>query len=113
MNATALRLVVPAALMLGLSACAGSPEKIEDPHHYSRDRDGRRVACYTTDVVGEYECEPARAGAPYGYPYAGYGYDPFWDPWWSYGFGYQWWGWEQRHAVVYPYPASRAPRGRR
>jgi len=110
MNARTLRLGVPAALVLALSACAGTPSKIEDPHHYSRDRDGNRVACYTTGTANEYECVPVARYYPHWH-------DPFWDPW-AYGLAY---GWPHHyygtHVIYYPvyrdphpHPSSRRPR---
>jgi hypothetical protein len=103
MNARTLRFGAATALALALSACAGAPEKIEDPHHYSKDRDGNRTACYATGTANEYECEPVTRR----YARSGF-HDPFWDPWWSYGFGYPSYGgypWMYSPRVVYyPYP---------
>jgi hypothetical protein len=107
MNARTLRLGVPAALMLALAACAGTPAKIEDPHHYSKDRDGNRVACYTTETGNEYECVPVVRYYPRSY-------DPFWDPW-LYGFAYAWPHYYGTRVIYYPVyrdapPPSRRPR---
>jgi hypothetical protein len=114
MNARTLRFSAATALVLALSACAGAPAKIEDPHHYSKDREGNRTACYATETANEYECVPVTRR----YAHSRYE-DPFWDPWWSYGFGYSWYGgspWMYPpHGGYYPYPAyadrhRRAPR---
>lgn len=67
--------------LLLLGGCAHDSYR-EEPHHFSKDSRGHRVACYATDVADEYECVPAYRSHPYaGYPYA-YGYDPFYDPYW-------------------------------
>ena len=100
MNARSVRLGVLAATVLAASACATAPERIEGPHHYSRDADGNRIACYTTDVANEYECVPVRRR---------YASDPYWDPyyaypWVSFGFYYGW-----PHDYYDPYPARPHP----
>ena len=76
--------ILAAALALG--ACAAHQPR-EEPHHYSKDRGGNRIACYATDVANEYDCLPARARYPHGYAYDPFYYDPFW-PYWSLGFYY-------------------------
>lgn len=88
MRLSPLKLASMLAAALALGACAANSPR-EEPHHYSKDRDGNRIACYTTDVVNEYDCVPVHARYPYGYGYAydPYYYDPFW-PWWSVGFVY-------------------------
>ena len=81
-----LRIASVLAAALALGGCAANPPR-EEPHHYSKDRDGNRIACYSTDVANEYECVPAGARYPYAYAYDPFFYDPFW-PYWSMGFFY-------------------------
>lgn len=86
MNARVLKLGVLAAVALALSACATHPYHEQEPHHYSKDRDGGRVACYATEAANEYECVPVVRRYPYRY-------DPYWDPYWpwvSFGLYYGW-----------------------
>jgi hypothetical protein len=92
--------VLTAGLLgLALTGCAHDSYR-EEPHHFSKDSRGNRVACFATDVVDEYECVPAYRSTGYAY------YDPFYDPFWGVG------------AVYYPayghvhapsYPVRRPP----
>ena len=102
MNARVLKLGVLAALLLALSGCAGQPHHDEQPHHYSKDDRGNRIACYASEVAREYECVPVvRRQA--------YAYDPYWDPYWpwvSFGLYY---GWPHHYYGHGGYPAYRYP----
>jgi hypothetical protein len=97
-----------AAAAVALAACAGQPAKEEQqPHHYSQDKRGNRLACFATDVASEYECLPlARA--------ADYYYDPFYDPFWrsslNYGYG---WPHHPGYVVLRPWPPAPPPPLRR
>jgi hypothetical protein len=95
----ALRIAAIAAVALAFAGCAGHRPR-EEPHHYSKDRYGDRIACYATDVVNEYECVPTVRSR--------YAYDPFYDPWWPrwsvglfYGppryYGYAYYPWYAPH----------------
>jgi hypothetical protein len=105
MNARVLKLGVLAAIVLALSACAGHPYREEQPHHYSKDRDGNRIACYATEVANEYDCVPVvRRQA--------YAYDPYWDPFWpgfSLGFYYGWPRYYNYGPYWYPYRYPHRP----
>jgi len=115
MNARVLKLGVPAAMVLALSACAGHPYREEAPHHYSKDARGSRIACYATEAANEYECVPAvRRRA--------YAYDPYWDPYWpwvSFGLYYGWPHYYYGHGGYgtyryrYPHRPWRGPHPRR
>jgi hypothetical protein len=84
--------------LLSLAACAGQPYR-EQPHHYSKSRDGERVACFQTEVVNEYECVPVeRRYVRHGYYHP---YDPFW-PFFTFGFVYG--VHHHGHVAYYPYP---------
>ncbi len=103
MNARVLKLGVLAATMVALSACAGTPAREEAPHHYSKDRNGNRIACYATETANEYDCVPVVRRQ-------GYAYDPYWDPYWpSVSFGLHY-GWPHYYGHIwYPYPVYRHP----
>lgn len=93
------RIVLVAAVAL-LGACVMPPPR-EAPHHYSTDRNGNRIACYTTATANEYECTPLRTARVYDDPY----YDPFW-PRVSVGMYY---GWPGYPYYAYPYPYRSPP----
>jgi len=88
------------ALVAALAGCAAN-RPYEEPHHFSRDSRGNRIACYATEAANEYECVPVRR-----YAYA----DPYYDPYWSLGFYY---GWPRYYGgnviVVQPAPAPAPP----
>ena len=100
MKMSACRLPILAVAALALGACVAQPR--EEPHHYSKDRDGNRIACYSTDVANEYDCVPVANPNRYAYAYDPYYYDPFW-PYWS--AGYWWYG----PPHYYYYPARPLP----
>ena len=100
MKMSALGFTLVAAAAVGLGACVAQPR--EEPHHYSKDRDGNRIACYATDVANEYDCVPTRRAYDTAYDYDPYFYDPFW-PYWS--AGYWWYG----PRYDYDYPARPLP----
>lgn len=96
--------------LLSLAACAGQPPR-EEPHHYSKNRDGERVACFQTEVANEYECLPVEGRYARRADY--YAYDPLW-PFFSVGLIYG----LHHHGYVtyypyYPYPHPRYGRHRR
>ena len=71
------RTLLTAAAVLALAGCVAYPYRDEQPHHYSQDRYGNRLACYTSDLENQYDCFPVSR------PYAAspaYDYDPFWPP---------------------------------
>lgn len=97
-----LKALAVAACALAVAGCAHDAVR-EDPHHYSKDARGNRIACYTTTVANEYECVPVRRYA-YAEPY------PYYDPFWSMGFYYGWPGYHDH--VIYvqqPAPAPTPP----
>jgi hypothetical protein len=99
----ALQLVTLAACALALGGCATQRYHEEEPHHFSRDADGNRIACYATEVASEYECVPVVRRYPRAY------HDPYWDPFWphvSLGF---WYGWPHYYPGTVWYPAPRHP----
>ena len=100
-----LKIASIAAAALALAACAQNPPREEQPHHFSKDRDGNRIACYETDVANEYDCVPAYARRQYAYAYDPYYYDPFW-PWWGAGYWYS----GPRYVFVEPSPGPPPPR---
>lgn len=93
-----LKILAIGAAASVLAGCAHDSVR-EEPHHFSKDARGHRIACYSTTVANEYECVPVRR-----YAYA----DPYYDPYWSMGFYY---GWPRYHdQVIYVVPApSPAP----
>jgi hypothetical protein len=95
------KVLIVAACALALGGCARNYVR-EEPHHFSKDARGNRIACYTTDVANEFECVPVYRD----YGYAGYrGYhDPFWSPGYLYGWPYQ-----HHHVVVVDEPAPNPP----
>jgi hypothetical protein len=107
-----LRLMLIAATALALSACAGRPYHEEEPHHFSKDARGNRIACYATDVAKEYDCVPVVRRYSYYDPYY---YDPFW-PHWSVGFYYgvpwYWYGHHHHYYVHQPHHGRWARRAR-
>lgn len=93
--------LIAAAALLG--ACV-APQPRELPHHYSTDRNGNRIACFTTATANEYECTPVRTARLYDNPY----YDPFW-PGVSWGMYYGWPGYYPGYGV-YPVNPPGPPR---
>lgn len=87
---TVANILAAGAFALALMGCAREYVR-EEPHHFSKDSHGNRVACYPTDVANEYECVPVYRSYGYAYPY------PHYDPFWSAGFLY---GWPYHHHVV-------------
>ena len=65
------KIVSAAAFVLALAGCVESPYRDEEPHHYSQDRYGNRLACYTSDLENQYDCFPVERP----YQYAAYYYD--------------------------------------
>lgn len=88
-----------AGLVLALAGCAHDTYR-EEPHHFSKDQHGRRLACFTTDVENEYECVPAYRSYPYAYR------DPFYDPFWGAGVLY----YPDHHHHARPAPPARPSR---
>lgn len=104
------------ACVLALTGCAREYVR-EEPHHFSKDARGNRIACYTTDIANEFECVPVYRNYGYGYGYPGY-YDPFW------GAGFYGWPYYHHHHYVYveerptnpnppPPPSHWRPRAKR
>ena len=88
-----------ALLALAAGGCASrEPVYEEQPHHFSRDERGNRLACYTTDIASEYDC--VRVARRYG---AQDHYDPFWPH------GYLGWHYGYPYPVYVPYPAYSPP----
>jgi hypothetical protein len=99
MTRSPLKIAALLAAALALGGCAANTPR-EEPHHYSKDRDGNRIACYKTEVASEYDCVPVNRR--YGYAYDPYYYDPFW-PYWSMGFFYG------PQYVIHTYPSRPPP----
>ena len=96
------RIVAVGACVLTLGGCAREYVR-EEPHHFSKDARGHRVACYTTDVANEYECVPVYRDYGYAYPRG------YYDPYWSTGFLYGWPYGHHHYVVVEPPPANPNP----
>jgi len=96
-----LKLLLIGACALAAAGCARGAVR-EEPHHFSKDARGNRVACYTTDVANEYECVPVYRD----HGYYGRGY---YDPYWSAGFLYGWPYYHPHYVIVQERPANPNP----
>lgn len=84
-----VKLLAAGACALALAGCAREYVR-EEPHHFSKDARGNRIACYTTDIANEFECVPVYRDYGYGYPG---GYYPYW------GAGFYGWPYYHHHYV--------------
>lgn len=91
------KLLVAGACALVVTGCAQQYVR-EEPHHFSKDARGNRIACYPTDIADEFECVPVRRAYGYGYPHG------YYDPYWMGGF----YGWPYYHPH-YVYVEERPP----
>lgn len=98
---------VIAAGALALAGCVGHPAYREEPHHFSRDPQGRRIACYETDVAREYECVPV---------YRRYVDAPYPEPWshvrLGFHYGWPYWHGAYRHHYYHHHHEHAPPRRR-
>lgn len=97
-----LKSLAAVACVAALAGCAHDGVRPE-PHHFSKDARGNRIACYTTAVANEYECVPTRSYAAAPYPY------PYYDPFWATGFYYGWPGYHDHVIYVVPTPSPTPP----
>lgn len=102
MRHTLALLVLAVAVAAAVGGCASEQARTPEPHHYSQDARGNKLACYNSATPNEYECVPVNRPYAYYDPF----YDPFWDPYWPRaGFYYGW----PYYAYPVPVPAPPAP----
>lgn len=88
---------------LALAGCARHYVR-EEPHHFSKDARGHRIACYATDVVDEFECVPVyREHHAWGYP-GGYYAGPY-----GWAGVYGWPHYHSHYVYVEERPANPGP----